>query len=328
MSAGLGGWLLRRLLAAGLLLLLVASATFVLLHALPGDPTDLLLDPRVPESARADLRRLWGLDQPVATQYLRWLAAAARGDWGTSFVHRRPVAAVVAEALPYTLLLGGAALLVQLGLAVPLGVLAARRPGGALDQLLRGASLLLYSLPTFWLALMALLLLAYRWPLFPAGHARAPGAGGDALSLLWHLALPALVLGVAAAGGLLRLVRGSLLEALGAEPLRAARARGVPEARVVWLHGMRQAAGPVLQLLGLTLPALFAGALVVEVAFSWPGMGRVTWLALRQQDVALALACTAWTGALAVAGTLLADLLAAAADPRQRQRLWGDAPRA
>ena len=321
----MSGWLARRLLASVALLFLVASATFVLLHALPGDPTDLLLDPRVPAATRAELRGLWGLDEPVATQYLRWLAAAARGDWGTSFVHRRPVVAVMAQALPYTLALGAAALLVQVLTAVPLGVLAARRPGGALDQALRAGSLLLYSLPTFWLALMALLLLAYRWPLFPAGHARGAGEAGDALSLLRHLALPALVLGLSAAGGLLRLVRGSLLEALGAEPLRAVRARGVGEARVIWLHGLRQAAGPVLQLLGLTLPALFAGALVVEVVFSWPGLGRVTYLALRQQDVALALACTAWSGALAVVGTLLADLLAAAADPRQRQRLWGAA---
>jgi peptide/nickel transport system permease protein len=323
-ASGPAGWLLRRLLAAVALLFVVATATFVLLHALPGDPTDLLLDPRVPESSRVELRRLWGLDEPVATQYGRWLTAVARGDWGTSFVHRRPVRAVVAGALPYTLALGGAALLVQLVTALPLGMLAARRPGRALDQVLRAGSLLLYSLPTFWLGLMALLLLAYRWPLFPAGHARAAGdTGGGVASLLAHLALPALVLGLSAAGGLLRLARGSFLEALHAEPLRAARARGVPEARVVWLHGARQAAGPVIQLLGLTLPGLFAGALVVEVVFSWPGLGRVTYLALRQQDVALALACTAWSAALAIAGTLLADLLAAAADPRQRQRLWG-----
>jgi peptide/nickel transport system permease protein len=266
---------------------------------------------------------LWRLDEPLATQYGRWLAALARGDWGTSFVHRRPVVDVVAAALPHTLGLGAAALAVQLLVAIPLGVLAARRPGGALDQALRAASLLLYSLPTFWLGLMALLLLAYRWPLFPAGHAGPAGGEGGGLAALHHLALPALVLGVSGAGGLLRLVRGSLLEALAGEPLRAARARGVAERRVLWLHGLRQAAGPVLQLLGLTLPALFAGALVVEVVFSLPGLGRVTWLALRYQDMALALACTAWSGALAVAGTLLADLLAAAADPRERHRLWG-----
>lgn len=321
---GLARWLAGRLGAAAALLLVVASLTFVLLHALPGEPTDLLLDPRVPERSRAELQRLWGFDEPLAVQYGRWLGAALRGDWGTSFVFRRPAVAVVAEALPYTLALGAAALLVQLAVALPLGVLAARRPGGALDHLLRGASLLVYSLPTFWLGLMALLLLGFRWGLFPAGHAGAAGetGGGSAFGFAAHLALPAMVLGVSAAGGLLRLVRGSLLEALGSEALRAARARGVPERRVVWLHGLRQAAGPVLQLLGLSLPALLGGALVVEVVFSWPGLGRVAWVALRGQDVSLALACTAWSGVLAVVGSLLADLAAAAADPRLRQRLW------
>jgi ABC-type dipeptide/oligopeptide/nickel transport system permease component len=223
----------------------------------------------------------------------------------------------VLAALPATLALGAAALLVQLAVALPLGVLAARRPGGVFDHVLRIASLALYSLPTFWLALIALLLLAQRWQLFPAGHGGEPGEAGSVPSP-YHLALPALVLGLSAAGGLLRLVRGSLLEALAAEPLRAARARGVAERRVVWLHGARQAAGPVLQLLGLSLPALFAGALVVEVVFSLPGLGRVTYTALRHQDVALVLACTAWSGGLAVAGTLAADLLAAWIDPRQR----------
>ena len=207
-------WLLRRAVAALLLLFLVVSATFLVLHALPGDPVALLLDRRVPEAARAELRARWGLDEPLAVQYGRWLASALRGDWGTSFVHRRPAAEVVLAALPHTLLLGGAALLVQLAVSVPLGVRAARRPGGALDQGVRVLSLVLYSVPTFWLGLLALLLLAYRWGWFPAGHARAAGSEGGALETLRHLVLPALVLGLSSAGPLLRLVRGSLLEAL------------------------------------------------------------------------------------------------------------------
>jgi peptide/nickel transport system permease protein len=317
----LATWLLRRALGALLLLLLVVSATFLALHALPGDPASLLLDARVPPAARAELRRQWGLDDPLAVQYGRWLAGTVRGDWGTSFVHHRPALAVVASALPYTLLLGLGALAVQIALAVPLGVAATRRPGGLVDQLLRVASLLLYSLPTFWLALMALLLLGYRWGLFPTGHARAAGSAGGAGELLRHLALPALVLGLSSAGPLLRLVRGALLEALASEHLRAARARGVAERRVVWLHGLRLAGGPLLQLLGLTLPALLGGALVVEVVFSWPGLGRIAFLALQQRDLAVVLACTAWSAGLVVAGALLADLLGAAADPRLRDEL-------
>jgi peptide/nickel transport system permease protein len=319
MTSGLAGWLLRRGASALLMLLLVVSVTFVVVHALPGDPTDLLLDARLPPSSRAQLLRLWGLDRPLVEQYASWLVRAARGDWGTSIVHHRPATAVLAAAVPYTLLLGGAALLVQVLVALPLGVLAARRRGGAADHLLRVGSLLLYALPTFWLGLMALLLFAYRWPLFPAGHsADADGAGGFG-ELLRHLTLPALVLGLSGAGALLRLVRGSMLAALPDEPLRAARARGLAERRVVWVHGLRRAGAPLLQLLGLSLPALLGGALVVEVVFSWPGLGRIAYLAVQTRDLPLVLACTAWSGALVVIGSLLADLATAAADPRVRE---------
>ncbi len=320
MSRGLTAWLLRRLASALLMLWLVVSATFLVLHALPGDPTDLLLDARVPPQARAQLLHLWGLDRPLLEQYGRWLGRAALGDWGTSIVHHRPAAAVLAAALPYTLLLGGAALLVEIAVALPLGVLAARRRGGVADHLLRVASLLLYSLPTFWLGLMALLLFAYHWPLFPAGHASEPAASAAGVGeLLRHLALPALVLGLSGTGGLLRLVRGSLLVALPDQPLRAARARGLSEARVVWVHGLRRAAAPLLQLLGLSLPALLGGVLVIEWVFSWPGLGRVAYLAVVTRDLPLVLACTAWSGGLVVLGSLLADLATAAADPRQRE---------
>jgi peptide/nickel transport system permease protein len=315
---GLARWLVRRTLGALVLLLLVLSATFVALHALPGDPLTLLLDPRVPPAARAELRHLWGLDAPLATQYTRWLLAAARGDWGTSIVHHRPASRVLLEALPATLLLGGTALLVQVALALPLGVWAARRRGRASDHLLRLLALLVYSVPTFWLGLMALLFLAYRWPLFPAGHAARAGEAGGALDTLRHLALPALVLGLSGAGALLRLVRGSLLVALPAEPQRAAEARGLSPRRVVWVHGLRRAAAPLLQLLGLSLPGLLGGALAVEVVFSWPGLGRLAYLAVLARDLPLVLACTAWSGALVVAGNLLADLATAAADPRLR----------
>lgn len=321
MSGGLATWLVRRLAAALLLLFLVLSATFVVVHVLPGDPTALLLDPRVPPAARQQLQHLWGLDRPLIVQYGTWLLRAVRGDWGTSIVHHRPAAAVLASALPYTLLLGLAALLVEVAVALPLGVLAARRRGGAADHLLRVGSLLLFAMPTFWVALMALLLFAYRWPLFPAGHAAEADSPGGAAELLTHLALPALVLGLSGAGAFLRLVRGSLLAALPEEPLRAARARGLSETRVVWVHALRRSAAPMLQLLGLSLPGLLGGALVIEVVFSWPGLGQLAYVAVLTRDLPLVLACTAWSGSLVVLGNLLADLLTTAADPRLRDAM-------
>jgi peptide/nickel transport system permease protein len=316
--------LLRRLGAALVLVFLVVTATFFLLHLPPGSPVALLDDPRVPRSQRQELIALWGLDEPLPVQYGRWLRGVVlAADWGTSFTYQRPAAAVVMEAIPNTLLLGGAALAIQLMVALPLGLWSARRPGTRRDHLVRAGSLALYAMPTFWFGLMALLLFSYRWPLFPPSHLQRVGAQelGTAerwLDLAHHLALPALVLGLPAAGGLVRFLRSGLLEVFPREHLLAARARGLGERRVLWLHAMRSALGPLVQILGLSLPALLSGALVTEVLFAWPGLGRLAYAALLDRDYPLILACTSWSALLVVLGTLLADLLLAAVDPRVR----------
>lgn len=322
----MSAYLLRRVGGALLLVVLVVSLTFFLFHAAPGSPTDHLLAAQATgrAEAKARLDRALGLDRPIHEQYLSWLAGAARGDLGSSFASGRPVARVLAEALPNTLLLGLAALLVDYALALPLGVWAARRRGRAPDQVLRAVSLAVYSIPVFWLALMALLLVALRWPLFPAGHMFSPGAealppGERLLDLLHHLALPALVLGLATAGGTLRYVRGSLAEALDQDYVRTARAKGLGERRVVVVHGLRNALAPILQVLGVSLPALLNGSLVAEVVFSWPGVGRLAYQAISTRDLPLTLGATALSAVLVVAGSLAADLLHAAADPRLRR---------
>lgn len=322
----MSAYLLRRVAGALLLVFLVVSLTFFLLHAAPGSPADSLLDRSSAghAEAKARLERALGLDRPILEQYADWLGGAARGDLGSSFATGRPVARVLAEALPNTLLLGLAALLVDYALSLPLGVWAARRRGRAADQVLRVASLALYSIPVFWLGLMALLLLAFRWPLFPAGHMLSAGAealpaGERLLDLLHHLALPALVLGLATAGGTLRYVRGSLAEALDQDYVRTARAKGLGERRVVVVHGLRNALAPILQLLGVSLPALLNGSLIAEVVFSWPGVGRLAYQAITTRDLPLTLGATALAAVLVVAGSLAADLLHAAADPRLRR---------
>jgi peptide/nickel transport system permease protein len=318
------GFLTRRLGAALLLVFLVLTATFFLLHLAPGSPLALVDDPRIPEAQRLELVALWGLDQPIPVQYLRWLRGVAMSwDWGTSFLYQRPALGVVAQAVPNTLLLGLAALAVQLALALPLGVWAARRPGSRGDHLVRLGSLGLYSMPTFWLGLMALLFFAYHWQLFPPSHMQRVGAEdlsalARLLDLLHHLALPALVLGLSTAGAMVRFVRSGMLEVLPREFLQAARARGLSERRVLWLHALRNALGPLIQVLGVTLPALLSGALVIEVLFSWPGLGRLAYAALEARDYPLILACTGWSAVLVVLGTLLADLLLAVVDPRVR----------
>jgi peptide/nickel transport system permease protein len=318
-------YVLRRLGASLLLVFLVVSLTFFLLHAAPGSPADYLLlgTSRDAERARARMERTLGLDRPVVEQYLDWLADVARGDLGTSFAHGRPVSAVVAAALPTTLTLGLAGLLVEYAVALPMGIWAARRRGRAADHLLRVGSLALYSLPAFWLALMAILLFAYRWPVLPASHLASAGAdllppAEQLLDRLRHLVLPATALGLASAGGTLRYIRGSLLEVLEQDFIRTARAKGLGEGRVM-LHALRNALGPILQILGVSLPALLNGALVIEIVFSWPGLGQVAFQALSTRDYPVILATTAVSAVLVVAGNLLADVLHAAADPRLRR---------
>ena len=323
----MSGYLVRRAGGALLLVWLVVTLTFFLLHAAPGSPADsVLVD--MPSAGRAEARarleRALGLDRPLHEQYLSWLGGVARGDLGTSFANGRPVARILGEALPNTLLLGLAALLVEYAVALPLGVWAARRRGRAADQALRIGALALYSLPVFWLGLMALLLFAFRWPLFPAGHMLSPGAealppGERLLDLLHHLALPSAVLGLASAGGTLRYVRGSLGETLAQDYVRTARAKGLGEPRVVLLHGLRNALAPILQVLGVSLPALLNGSLIVEIVFSWPGVGRIAYQAISTRDLPLTLGTTALAAILVVAGSLGADLLHAAADPRVRR---------
>jgi len=325
MQANLAGYTIKRLGAAALLLLLVLSFTFFFIHLAPGDPTYLTQDPRLGPEDRDALRRIYGLDRPLATQYLAWMRAVLlEGDWGTSFVHLRPAVTVVAERVPATLLLTGVALSLQFGLGLILGVVAARRRDSPTDHLLRLGSLVLYSLPIFWMGLMALTLFSHRWSLFPAGHMASVDAatmspGARLLDLLHHLTLPVLVLVLGGAGVVARFTRNSLLEVLGQDYIRTARAKGLSEVRVIWIHAMKNAATPLVQLLGLSLPFLLSSSLVVEVVFSWPGLGRLTYDSILARDYPVILAATALAGVLVIAGNFLADMVHAAIDPRVRQ---------
>lgn len=317
------GFLLRRLAASLLLLFLVLTLTFFLAHAAPGDPTNLVENDRMTRGQRESLRRLYGLDRPLGEQYLVWLQAVARGDWGVSLSQQRPVTAVIADALPATVILSLAALVVDYTVGLLLGVAAARRQGKAADHGIRVVSLLLYSLPPFWLGLMAILLFAYVWPVLPAGGMRSIDAdlmspAGRWLDLLRHLLLPALVLGLSNTGLTARFVRGSLLDVMGQDYLRTARAKGLSERRVIWVHALRNAITPVIQLFALTLPALLSGSLITEVVFALPGIGRLVFVSTLTRDYPLVLGVTAFSAAIVIFGNLLADVLHAAADPRVR----------
>jgi peptide/nickel transport system permease protein len=314
----------RRLLSGVPLVCGVLTLTFLLVEAAPGRPTDLLLgDGPVPPELRTRIEAAYGLDQPAYARYASWIGSALSGDLGWSISRGRNVTSVLADALPPTIGLAAAALAIQLLLGVLLGALHVLRPGSALDHGLGLAGLLLASVPTFWLGLMAILLCAVAVPIFPPSSAHSIGAeawslparAGDAL---WHVALPALVLGVGSAAIIARFVRAGLVQALGADFVRAARARGASKARLLMVHALKAAAGPVITLAGLQLPVLVSGAVVVEVVFGWPGMGRVTYDAVMAQDLPVVLAAVLLATILVIAGSLLADLGLALVDPRLR----------
>lgn len=317
-------FLLRRLATSVVLIFLVLTLTFFVIQAAPGGPGGVYLDPRVPAEYAAELNALYGLDRPLPERYLAWLeAVVVHWNWGVSASAKRPVSELLAIYGPPTLLLSVAALFVQFAFGLLLGVTAARHAERLQDHVIRVVSVVLYALPAFWLGLMAILLLSHTLPLFPPGHTHSLdssrlGLVAQTLDRLHHLALPALVLGLATLGSVVRLLRGSLIEVLQQDYVRTARAKGVRESVVVWVHALRNALAPLTQLLGLSLPFLVSGALVVERVFAWPGMGRLTWEAIGTRDYPVLMAATALAALFVVLGSLVADLLLVVVDPRVR----------
>jgi peptide/nickel transport system permease protein len=289
-------------------LLGVVSLVFAFLHLVPGDPVEIMLGESAAAADVTALRHELGLDRPLPAQYARFLARAAQGDLGQSLAFRAPVATVIAERYPATLELAGAAFLLALTLAVPLGVAAAARAGSTLDRVARLASLAGVCLPSFWLG--PLLILAFSIGL---GWLPVSGRGG-----LAHLVLPAVTLALGMLGVLLRLVRTSMLAALGDDYVRTARAKGIPGWRVLAVHALRNALLPLATVAGLQAGALLAGAIITETIFAWPGIGRLIVEAISARDYPLVQGCVLAIGASYVAVNLVTDLVYYAIDPRLR----------
>jgi peptide/nickel transport system permease protein len=314
----------RRLLALLPLVWLVLTLAFAVLHAAPGSYADTIDNPRLTPETRAAIRAHYGLDRPLLEQYGSWLRATLGGDLGTSFMYKQPVSRVLAGALPPTLLLAGAGLVITLGLGLVLAVASARRPHGWADRILTLLSLGLYGVPSFWLAGMLVMVFSVGLGWLPPSHmhsVNAAGLGGLArtVDLVRHLILPALCLGLVGAAGTARYLRATLLDVRASRFMLAARARGLPESRLLWVHALRPALLPVVTLLGLSLPVLVSGSVVVETVFSWPGMGQVAFNAARARDIPLVLGVTLLGAAAVILGNLVADLLYAVADPRARR---------
>lgn len=311
--------------AVGLAVMLgVVTLVFFLLHAAPGDPARLLLGPQATPAQIEAQRRTLGLDRPVIAQYGTWLGRFARGDWGTSIATGQPVRSLIADAWPSTAVLVGLSLLLSYVLGIALGVLQAARRG-PVDTALSVVSVTLFALPGYWLGLMLVLVFSYWLRVLPAFGAAGLDAEflspvGRAIDALRHLALPLLTLTLIGLGSIARFVRAAMVDLRGSPFLAVARAKGLGESAVLLRHALRNALIPVLTLLGLSLPALFSGAVFIEAIFAWPGVGRILVEAVQARDYPVVLAATAISAFLVVVGSLLADALVAVADPRVRDR--------
>ncbi|MGH7476370.1 MAG: ABC transporter permease [Longimicrobiales bacterium] len=325
----MSAFILRRLIGAVPLLLGIATIIFFVLNLAPGDPTAMYFNPNIPPDVLAQLRENLGLDQPVHIRYLKWLGAFFTGNFGYSFAQSRPVLGVLLDALPPTLMLAGGALLLTFLFGIAAGVWQGVRQHSWGDRIISVVSLFFYSMPSFWLGLMLMLvfsLKAYQWGwpvvLPPTGLTSVDydslSALGKIQDRLDHMILPVITLTLVLAAGVARYTRGQMLEVIRQDYIRTARAKGLPERAVIWKHALRNSLLPVISLLGLYLPFLFSGTVFVETIFSIPGMGRVIVDAIFQRDYPVVMATSFFFAAMVVAGNLVADLLYAIADPRIR----------
>lgn len=319
-------YLVTRLAQSVIVVLLVTTISFFLIRLAPGDPFSFVGDITMSAAARDQLRVQYGYNKPVLEQFALFVGNVARGRFGYSQSMHRNVGEVIADVLPRTLLLMSVALLLSFTIGIIVGAMQAVRRGSWFDRSLSGVLLLFYSIPDFWLALMALLALGYWLPIFPAGGMIDQvmhdymSLGGRIRDIAAHLVLPSLTLALLSAAGIARYQRDALLEILPQDFVRTARAKGLGERAVVLKHALRNALLPVITLLGLSLPTLVGGTFFVEKVFAWPGMGYVAANAISSRDYDLVTGSVIVGGIMVTLGSLLADLLYAAADPRLRAR--------
>ena len=305
-------------LAETLVVLAAMSLVFYALIALmPGDPIDIMVqaDPKLTPADAARLKALYGLDRPILVRYGNWLQAALGGDLGYSRIHARPVLEIMLPRLANTFVLMGLSLVLALGLALGLGITAALRQHATVDNLINLSCFAGISIPPFWLALMLIILFAVILGWLPASGMFTIGDGGLA-DRLQHLVLPVATLTLASVGAYIRFLRAAVIETMRLDFIRTARAKGASEARVVLGHALRNALIPLVTIVGLSFGGLFSGALITEIMFAWPGLGKMIYDAIMGNDFNLALAGLLFATLMTLIGNLLADLGVTWLDPR------------
>lgn len=312
-------YVLVRLVQAVPILIGISFLAFLLLKSIPGGPTAAYYGSA--SVTGADLERIereLGLDRPLPIQYLTWLGSFLQGDWGTSYVSRRPVLEMLLERLPATLQLMAAALLLAVVVAVPLGVLAAVRRYTWLDYTLTVTSFVGLSVPVFWLGLMLIVVFTVQLGWLPGGGIGPPGDDGGLMSRLRYLVLPAVTLAFVSVGFFTRYLRASMVEVLSSDHIRFARARGMASRRLHLRHGLRNASIPFVTVVAIHIPEYLVGAVVVETIFSWPGTGRLFWESAVRFDYPVLMGILVIGSVLVIVSNLLADVAYAVLDPRIR----------
>jgi len=316
MASGLRGYIIQRVAFAIVMLLGVTMILFALMRLAPGGPEAVLVGGEFSPEAAAQVRERLGLDRPLATQYVAWVSAAARGDLGRSFKSGEPVATLIGERLGPTLHLTGGALVFALVVAIPLGVLAAVKRNSIWDTLASALALFGVSFPSFWLGIMLILLFSEVLHLLPPSGLSEYGREGDVLARLRHAILPTLTLGLIQMAAFMRFTRSSLLEVLRQDYVRTAHAKGLSAGRVVWRHALRNALIPVVTVIGLSLPTLVGGAVLTETVFAWPGVGRLAVGAVFERDYPIIMGVNLLIAAVVITANLLTDLAYGFVDPR------------
>lgn len=288
-----------------------------MIHSAPGGPA-VLLSEHLSEADRAILRAKMGLDQPLFTQYIKWITSLIQLDFGLSFSEGMPVLDLLARRLPNTLYLASAAFLFSCAIGIPLGVISAIRRHKPIDHFATFISLIGVSMPVFWLALLSIILFSVQLGWLPSSGMGPLGSSGSFIDRMKHLLLPMFALSVAPIAEITRYTRSSMLDALSEDYVRTARAKGIRNRSVLFKHALRNAFNPILTILGLSIPPLVGGSVIVEMIFAWPGMGRLAVDAALKRDYPVMMGLTVVIALVVVVVNLIVDLLYGALDPRVR----------
>ncbi|HVX28938.1 MAG TPA: ABC transporter permease [Nitrolancea sp.] len=310
-------YVIRRLLQGVLVLFIVSLVTFFLIHAAPGGPA-LLSNPELSRDEVAQIKQNLGLSDPLPVQYVRWMSNVLQGNLGTSYSTLTPVSSLLRERLPNTLLLGGLALLLSVAVSIPLGIASALRRNSVLDRALTGFAFLGVSVPVFWLAIILIIIFSVELHVLPSGNMFTVGESFSLVDRIKHLVLPVVTLLVLNLATLTRYTRSAMIDVLGQDYIRTARAKGLESRTVIYRHALRNAMIPVITIIGVFLPNAVAGAAITETVFAWPGMGLLAVNAADTRDYPVVLGATLTVAVIVVLSNLLTDLLYGVLDPRIR----------